>query len=486
MSAERPNVILITADQFRGDALYSAGNPYIQTPHLDQLGYAGARFSGAFSECPICVAGRLCLMTGKSPWATGVYSNSKVENWSHAFLAEAFGRHGYQTQAVGKLHVTPQRRRIGFDHVLLNEEGRREGKLRLDDYEMYLQEKGLLQQLWAHGMPANGLQSRPATLPEEHISDAWTAREACRFLERRDTTQPFFLYVSFRNPHPPLTPAQVYWDLYRDRPVRAPVRGEWVGRREPSNLAFNRARNNCDLQPEAERLQAIRAYYALITGIDHQIGVLTGELRERGLAHNTAILFTADHGEMLFDHDAAHKSMFYQASARIPMLLSVPEGVRETRPGLVIDRPVMLQDVMPTLLDAAGLPVPEGVEGRSMLPLLQDSGAPWREHAVGCFGRHTYGITDNRFRYIYWLDGGLEQLFDCVNDPDERVDLAEDPKYAVELKAFRARLVDELARREDDNLQGGKLASKEPRPFDERVARRSSGWNVRGLHWPSI
>ena len=435
MSQEKPNVILITADQLRGDVLHCMGNEHIQTPHLDQLACTGTMFTGAFSECPACVPARWCLMSGKHTYTHGLHGNDHCRFTPRPSLAQVFGRSGYQTQAIGKLHVTPQRDRIGFDNVVLNEEGRRLGKLRLDDYEMYLQEQGLLQQAWAHGMPANGLQSRPHVLPEEHMMDAWTAREACRFLERRDPTAPFFLYVSFRNPHPPLAPAKVYWDMYADKPVRAPAIGSWLSDRDPPPLVRVRMGTNCDLQPEAERLQAIRAYYAMVTSIDHQIGFLLGDLRERRLAGNTIVLFTADHGELLFDHNAAHKVVFYQGSARIPMIVSVPPRLNDGRfgPGRARNNPVMLQDVMPTLCDLAGIDTPDGLDGRSLAPLMADGDAPWRDCAFGDHAGGIYCLTDNRTKYLYYVEGGIEQLFDVENDPDEITNLAEDDAHAETL-----------------------------------------------------
>jgi arylsulfatase A-like enzyme len=481
----QPNVLLITTDQHRGDCIGADGNRYIQTPHLDQLAYTGVRFSGAFSECPVCVAARRTLLTGQHGYTHGVHTKSSDPfPEGTVFLAEAFRREGYQTQAVGKMHTHPQRFRCGFDHVLLNEEGRRIGDLEYDDYEMYLMERGLRQNLWAHGMPANSLHSRPASLPDEHISDMWTARECCRFLERRDTTAPFFLYCAFRNPHPPLTPAKTYWDMYQQLPVRSPVVGDWVGSNEPTWLSQIRCSTNCDLQSEEEQTQAIRAYYALISGIDNQIGMLIGDLRERGLLNNTIILFAADHGEMLFDHSLAGKGVFHQASTRVPFIVSAPPAMRDRlRPGEVRKHPVMLQDVMPTLLDMAGIGIPDDCDGTSVAPIWEDTGAEWRQHAFGCFQQKHYGLTDNRMNYMYWVEGGIEQLFNIEEDPDELHDLSTDPAYKEALANWRGLLIEELERHGDQNVSNGELAVRESPPFDEQECRQRSSFNTRGVHW---
>lgn len=486
MDETRPNVLFITTDQHRGDCLGADGNPYIQTPHLDQLSYTGVRFDGAFSECPVCVPARRSMLTGLSPYSHRSFRNCRTPfPDGTVFLAEVFRQAGYQTQAVGKMHTNPQRYRCGFEAVLLNEEGRRQGNLEYDDYEMYLQERGLRQRLWAHGMPANGLQSRPASLPEEHISDMWTARECTRFIERRDPTAPFFLYCAFRNPHPPLTPAKVYWDMYQNLDVRRPVVGEWAA---DGNFPFgNRYGNNCDLQPEHERTQAIRAYYGLITGIDNQIGLLLGHLRERGLLDNTIILFTADHGEMLYDHGMAHKGLFYRSSCRVPYIVSAPSRMRDRfKPGEVRRHPVMLQDVAPTLLELAGLPVPESMDGHSVASIWENPEADWRPYAFGCIGNEHnkhYGLTDNKTKYMYWTQGGIEQLFNVAEDPDETRELSGDPAWQETLQTWRSRLIKELVAREDPNVQNGELVANEAPTVDPKWARQYSSFNVRGVHW---
>lgn len=485
---DKPNVILITTDQHRGDCLGVDGNPYIQTPHLDQLAYTGVRFTQAFSECPVCVPARRTLMTGQHGYSHGMHSNRSDPYPSDTlFLAEAFRQKGYQTQAVGKMHTHPQRFRCGFEHVLLNEEGRRIGGLEYDDYEMYLMEHGLRQQLWAHGMPANSLHSRPASLPDEHISDMWTARECCRFFERRDPTAPFFLYCAFRNPHPPLTPAKTYWDLYQNLPVQKPVTGDWVEENEPAAHTRNRCSTNCDLQPETEQIQTIRAYYGLISGIDNQIGMMIGDLRERGWLNNTIILFTADHGEMLFDHKLAHKGLYYQASCRVPFIVSVPPSMRDRfGPGEVRNHPVMLQDVMPTLLNLADIDVPATCDGTSIASIWEDGDAPFREYAFGRYGYGNtahYGLTDSRMKYMYWVEGGIEQLFNVTEDPNECHDLSQDLSYADELNKWRSRLIAELEKHGDGNMQNGELVKSTPTPIDEKQLRQRSSFNTRGVHW---
>jgi len=215
------------------------------------------------------------------------------------------------------MHVSPPRFPVGFEEVRLDEESRHDDNMRQDDYQAYLAEHNLVEQWDAHAMPCNGYHARPSTLPEQHCHDAWVAREACRFLERRDPTAPWFLYTSFRNPHPPLCPPPSYWDLYRDREVPQPKIGNWVADHSPAHLRRLRAGHDlARVYGPAERQRAIRAYYALVTSIDHQIGLILGQVGNHWQMGKTIVLLTADHGEMLFDHESVAKSQYYRAAVR--------------------------------------------------------------------------------------------------------------------------------------------------------------------------
>jgi arylsulfatase len=440
MPKRRPNILLICADQLRPDVFGYAGNPHIQTPHFNEIARAGVNFCNAFSETPACIPARKILMTGQNAYQTGQFNNYPAKTaYTNAgpFMAECFGQAGYQTQAVGKMHVSPSRFRVGFDNVLLDNESGRSCDMRLDDYEAYLADKGLLDRLNEHSMPANGYHSRPATLPEEHCHDAWTAREAARFLERRDPTAPFFLYASFRNPHPPLAPPQFYWDLYKDKKVHQAAQGDWLAH-EPALLQRQRVSMDYELFSEEEIRQAIRAYYGLVTSIDHQIGNLMAALGAYGQLGETLVMVIADHGEMLFDHGAFHKAKFYRTAAGIPFLIMPPSHQDH---GIVTNRrlndPVMLQDVMPTLLDFCGIDIPVSCTGRSLLPALRGEEKRVRDYGFGVHYEDgggspdgaRYCIQDHHHRYLYYVEGGVEQLFDLNEDYYDCHDLSRDLEH---------------------------------------------------------
>ncbi|MHC4887683.1 MAG: sulfatase-like hydrolase/transferase, partial [Planctomycetota bacterium] len=225
-----PTILTICVDHWPGSLLGAAGHPTIQTPTLDQLCRNGVRYTNAYTECPVCIPARRTLMTGTSPRFHGdrVYRDRLLMP-DVPSLAQTFRDAGYQATAVGKLHVYPQRDRIGFDDVILAEEGRYQYGC-MDDYQIWLNENGYAGQEFGHGMGNNQYETRPWHLPEEAHPTTWATREMVRAIRRRDPRRPGFYYLSYCYPHPPLVPLQSYLDMYRDPdlPIDMPYRGDWT------------------------------------------------------------------------------------------------------------------------------------------------------------------------------------------------------------------------------------------------------------------
>ena len=466
----KPNVLLITADHWPGYLLGAEGHPCIQTPTLDELSRSGIRFTRAYSEAPVCVAARRNLMTG-----CGQRHNA---GRPLPTLAQTFREAGYQAYAVGKLDVHPQRDRLGFDDVILSEEGRVQFGL-VDDYEMYLADQGHAGQYFTHGMSNNQYVTRPWHLAEEHHITNWATREMVRTIVRRDPTRPALWYLSYVHPHPPLVPLQVYLDIYREMQIDMPAMGEWAA--DPDSLPFSlrKARAHGERMSDHQMRSARRAFYALCTHIDHQLRVVIGTLREHGLLDNTIILFSADHGDMLGKHGLWRKQLHYEESARVPMILLGTEGDSRIGHGRVDDRLVELQDVMPTLLDLAGIDIPDSVKGQSM------ASAPRRQHLYcehGAGGMATRMVHDGRFKLIYYPTGNRLQLFDLEDDPEELVDLSISDAHQADRERLIELLVgglhgDDLAFVQDGQLAGVADMVYEPEP--DRGLRTQ-----RGGHWP--
>lgn len=478
--SEHPHVLLICTDHWPARLLGAAGHPVIQTPTLDEFCRNGMRFANAYSECPVCIPARRTLMTGTTCRTHGDRVFKVQEPMPQLpTLAQTFRDNGYQAQAVGKLHVFPQRNRIGFDDVMLAEEGRPILGA-VDDYDLWLgEEEGRPGQAYAHGMSNNEYTWRPFHMAEYRHVTNWTTRTMCRQIRRRDPTRPGFWYLSYVHPHPPLVPLQAYLDLYRDIEMDPARRGAWS--REPDDLPYylKVIRSKWQYMSEAEILRIRRAFYALCTHIDHQLRLVIGTLREEGLLHNTIIMFTADHGDMLGDHGLWAKRLYYEASANVPMIVLGTQGDPRVAPGSVSQRIVGWQDIMPTLLDLAGLPIPETVEGQSMC------GPAERAYLYGESGegiKATRMIRSGDLKLIYYPCGNRTQLFNVEEDPWELVDLADDPCYAAERAWMVTRLISELYGQDREWLDNGKLVGCAEPPFAYTANRDLSG--QRGIHWP--
>jgi len=470
--ATRPNILLICVDQWRGDCLSAAGHPYVQTPHLDQVAGTGTRFRRGYSATPTCVPARVALFTGQSQQAHGRVGYREGVPFAQAHpvtMPGEFRRHGYQTQAIGKMHVYPERSRIGFDDVVLHDgylhfargQHRRNFEF-FDDYVPWLRQQAgasAVADYTDNGLNCNSLVARPWDKPEALHPTTWTVTQAQQWLYRRDPTRPFFLYVSFHRPHPPYDPPRWAFEQYLDLPSYEPVVGDWV-----DHYAPHRRDNIHDAfvgQMDPRLVHRARAgYYGHMAHIDQQINRLLETLGEFGLADDTAVCFVSDHGEMMGDHRMFRKGFPYEGSAAIPFLLRPAASDRQYERGQVRDEVVELRDVMPTLLDYAGLPVPETVDGRSLVPLLRGENVPWRDWLHGehtLLGQSLQWLTDGREKYC-WLSGaGHEQLFDLVADPRETRNLADSAEHAERLALWRSRLVAALANREEGYVLDGRL-----------------------------
>lgn len=475
--ADRPHVLLICTDHWPASLLGVAGHPVIQTPTLDQLARNGVRFTQCHSECPVCIPARRTLMTGTTPRTHGdrVYLDREPMP-DVPTLAQSFRDAGYQAYAAGKLHVYPQRNRIGFDDVMLHEEGRLQYGV-IDDYELYLADHGHAGAMFAHGMCNNEYHHRPWPLAEEHHITNWTTRSICRYIQRRDPTRPGFWYVSYCHPHPPLVPLRDYLELYRDAEIDQPFCGEWATEDSPA-LAMIRPPESCPQTPQAIAA-ARRAFYALCTHIDHQLRLVIGTLRGEGLLDNTIIAFTSDHGDMLGNHGLWAKRIFYRDSANVPLLLCGVAGDERIGHHQTDDRIVGWQDIMPTLLDLAGVPIPETCDGMSLI------GQNTREYLFGeCSNgaKATRMIHDGRHKLIYYPVGNVRQLFDMAEDPCEMHDLAADPSRAEVLQKLTGHLIAELHDGDQAWAESGQLIGLPARPTTPGANRALSG--QRGWHWP--
>ena len=446
----------------------------IETPNIDFLARNGSVFRHAYTPSPSCIPARACLISGLSPWHTGVLGmgpgQGEMGTGFDETLPGVFARHGYHTQGVGKMHFYPQRAMNGFHNTVLDESGRVATPGFVSDYKQWFDaNKTGDYDLSDHGIGWNSWIARPYALPEFLHPSNWTASQSVKFLQERDPTRPFFLMTSFARPHSPYDPPPYYLDMYdRQRDLLpAPVIGDWAGFNvRPEDAADPDAWRGQRSETETRRARA--GYYGSVSHVDHQIGKLFNAMRRQGLFDSTIVLFTSDHGDMLGDHHLWRKTYAYEGSAHIPLVLMLPKsmrtGIRHT-----IGTAVTLTDIMPTLLDLAGLPLPPGLDGQSLRPLLAEAPDPVRvvhfEHST-CYSeeQEMQGLTDGGRKYIWFPRADHEQFFDLAAGPHEQHDLEAQPEQQDEIAAWRQLLIRELDQRQAGLVENGQLVCQQGRP----------------------
>ncbi|RBI60446.1 arylsulfatase [halophilic archaeon] len=471
----RPNVLFVMTDQHRGTAIGADpscpvdedGYSIVHTPNIDQLAGGGALFSRTYTPAPSSIPARRCLWTGQTPATNGAtYYHQERWEFEHA-LPEVLRNAGYQTRLTGKTHSLPPRNHFGFEqmelHAGLNNQD--------DDYSKWIEQQsdGEYNEI-SHGVGRNSWDPRPSHLDEHEHPTNWTTNRALEFFEQRDPTRPFFHCVSYVRPHQPFDPPQRYWDMYIDRDLPAPHQGEWSEKmygdlipEYPETSAWL-----ADLSPTTVH-RARAGYYGSITHIDHQINRLLRKLSQIGELDDTLIVFTSDHGEMLGDHQLWRKTYAYEGSARVPLVAQFPDGIAAEH-GQVVDHPVGLEDLLPTFLDVADVDIPDTVEGRSLLPLVTESGGDldWRDYYHGEHGRiyheenATQYLVGERYKYVWNPVTDDELLFDLHSDPGEEIDLSDDADSQSIYESPHGRLIAQLADRPEGFSDGEKLRTVNP------------------------
>lgn len=469
MNRNKPNIVLIMTDQMRGDCMSGVGHPDVQTPYLDTLMSEGVCYRNAYSACPSCIPARAGLFTGMKPENHGrVGYEDRVRFDYPNTLAEQLNKAGYYTQAVGKMHVHPQRNYMGFQNVVLHDgnlTANRNVNLpfwevqdECDDYFYDMKKKlGVDKDLYDLGIDSNSWISRPWMYEEAYHPTNWVTSEAIDFLRRRDPDQPFFLFLSYVRPHPPFDAPQCFFDMYEEEKLSGPAIGEWE---ETEELEKKGRIVDSDTGPLDRRMlrRAQRGYYACISHIDNQIGRFLMHLDRYQLRENTLILFVSDHGELLGDHYMYRKVRPYQGSVRIPFIMSGPSALCPQRG--VCDDLMEICDVMPTILARAGAEIPDTVDGENLWEdTRQKREYIHGEHAAENFGSYLGNqyIVTKEDKFIWYEESGTEQYFRLDQDPQEKKNEIEAPQWQERIAYLRNILIEELGEREEKFVQEGRL-----------------------------
>lgn len=439
-----PNILWICTDQQRYDTIGALNNPYVSTPNIDRLVAEGVAFDTAFCQSPICTPSRASFLTGMYPsilhWTRN--GNQSPPPAHPPLVTKLLHDRGYTCGNIGKLHLTSAYGRIeertddGYTYWEYSH-GPRDDWPRGHGYADWVRAKGAV---------LGDLVPRPEGIPAEFHQTTWCAEKTIEFMSQKHEG-PWLASVNIYDPHPAFNPPQAYREMFDPAEMPGPLfrESDLEQQRKLAGVDFQsevRRPDNLDIRnrygPESGRqdtrtLQA--AYYAMIKQIDDQVGHIVAALEESGQRENTVIIFTSDHGEMLGDHGLIQKGCrFYEGLVRVPLIISWPGQFQQ---GVVSKALVELTDLAPTLLDLAGMRIPERMQGRSLLPILTGQASP---HEHRDFVRSEYFdalqepdssyatmYRDRRYKLVVYHGHRLGELYDLESDPGEFDNLWDDP-----------------------------------------------------------
>jgi len=440
-SLPRLNILFLMADQHRHDYYGAAGATWVDTPNLDRLAASGTRFTQCTVNSPVCAASRIALATGLQPGHLGATDNERFLPASVPTYYQRLRDHGYHVGLVGKADLAKpatENGRHGDRPVLYSYGFTRpvecEGKMHAakaeqprGPYGHWLQEKGLFEEFRDDYRRRAKLgyaeAAEDSVLETEAFEDSYIGRRACEWLRDASPDHPWHLFVSFVGPHDPFDPPTEYADRYRRRemPEAIPMADDDRPRRYE-------ARGNRDRDKSLIRTTR-RQYCASMELIDDQIGRILDTLEETGQRENTIILYASDHGEMLGDHGHYTKGVPYEASIRVPLIVSGP-GLPA---GEVSDALVELIDLNPTICDLANVPPLQNIDAISFLPLMQGQTTSHRSETLSEM-RGFFCLRTDRYKLVQNINDCLE-LYDLEKDPDEQTNIAErNPDLMGEIK----------------------------------------------------
>jgi arylsulfatase A-like enzyme len=486
-----PNILFLFTDQHHAGVLGCEGHADVRTPNFDRLAAEGVRFSRAYCQDGICVPSRISIMTGQYPRTTGVLTNGDRPPFPERlhFLHDVLKARGYDTAAYGKRHLLPDDK-AGWNHTATTISPKQDPSD--ESYEEWVSDQGQFEEYTRdrRGSFDSPLFSHISNLKDENTAEAYTARKTIEFLtEKRDPQKPFFCWCSFQRPHQPYTPTPRWAEAYDPQTVRLPD----SLREPPENLPpFMERLRAKEARPwslaEAARDEQIYRnyiayYYALVTEIDHYVGEILSVLERKGLADNTVIIYSSDHGDFVAGHGIGGKAAaghnVYEETLRVPLIARWPGRFRS---GLLSDDLVELVDLYPTILELTGTPCPEGysLPGRSLAPTLTEGRPVGRDYAISenwfqttVIGkRHKLGTwTEPPGRTGDYREFG-DMVFDREEDPAEMNNLAGQPEAAETEARLRECLADYESRVPAGEAKAASAERARKRP--PKAARKSA------------
>jgi choline-sulfatase len=432
MTNRPPNILFLMDDQHRYDVVGYMGNEIVRTPNLDRLAAGGVVFDNAYTPSPVCVPGRMCIMSGQLPMTNDCRRyGDDLPPFSPTF-ARQLALAGYSTVCAGKLH------HMGADQM--------QGWLQRIGMDQHVEPDVLGPEAAARHKQFSKNNPKPWDLKKEldmagpgtnhfGVNDKYTIQGALNFIEERFTginydridRRPLLLKVSLQQPHYPFICKKEKFDYYIDRVSLYPERQHIIDHFFAKDWTHNMPVS------DKQKLRAVAAYYGMVEEVDAQFGQILNALEAAGQdLDDWIIVYTSDHGEMLGEFDTWWKLKFYEGSVKVPLFIRAPKRFKG---GRKVDKNVSLCDLYATLCEFGSAEIPPDRDSRSLVPLLNGDAADWPDIAVSAFADH---VMVKQGSWKYWaLAPDREVLFNLNDDPHEEHDLAGDPQFQKQLRSLR-------------------------------------------------
>lgn len=435
-AGRKPNIVFVFADQMRAQSMHWSGDPNAISPAFDRFAKEAVCFENAVSGCPVCCPARASLITGQYPHEHGVFLNDATLGHDATSIAQAFTQGGYDTGYIGKWHLhgkgrsafIPREERHGFD---------------------YWQVRECTHDYWdAHYF---------SDTPEKKVWEGYDAfaqtKQACDYLaDHAESDKPFLLMLSWGPPHSPYeTAPDAYKKMF-----------------DPSKIKL---RENVAPEDEQKARETLAGYYAHIAALDDCFDQLDQQLKALGIDDNTILVYWSDHGDMMGSRGAWNKQRPWDESIRVPLMIRWPAGLnaegKDGKQGRLLTQPINTPDLMPTLLDLAGIDIPSTVRGSSYAEYIRGEGdSPADAALIACYwpfgqylrkdgGREFRGVRTDRYTFVRSLDGPW-LFYDNQTDPYQLDNLVDKPEHA-ELQAKLDTRLSELLERYDDAMTSGQI-----------------------------
>ena len=446
---QRPNVLFIISDDLTASALSCYGNSDCKTPNIDRLAARGVRFTHAYCQLPVCGPSRAALMSGLYCQQIGVTGNGSSDRFTDTLgdrpsMSQHFIKHGYYAARVSKIYHM----RVPGD-ITAGADGPDHKASWTQRFNCKAPEQ------WTKGQHAHlsGEQLKPDPQRNIHYGlgyggafyvvrasdeaarqpDALAGDKAIKLMKKHKD-ESFFLAVGLVRAHVPLVAPAAYFDQY---PPKRMTLAESV-ENDQADIPSAGLGGSTRARKIKEPWHVLSAYYAAIAFMDAQVGRMLETVDELGLADNMIVVFCADHGYHLGEHDLWQKMSLHEESARIPLIIAAPGYKRAVRDALAEQI-----DIYPTLADLAGLKIPAHVSGHSLKPIMADATATVRDAAYTMRGPRNHLLRTDRWAYIDYGKDGIE-LYDMHNDPKQFVNLAKDPQHAATVAELAKQLTAKL------------------------------------------